>query len=109
MKRGRLVRQPVEHRCDLVPSLPGESEQSLARLRVELAIIVGGQVDLGAIARREDHGLPVTRERACKLCGAVQLDRHPLAQFDRRPMMRDPDQRQLHATHSPPALMRRNA
>ena len=57
VKCRRLVGEPVEDRDDLVPALPRQRTQGLRRARLELAILLGRDVDLGAVARREHHGL----------------------------------------------------
>ena len=109
VKRSGLVGKPVQHRGDLVAALPCKCEQSPACLDVELVILDRSQVDLGAVAGRENYCFLVDGQRARQLGGGVHLDSDPLAQLDRRPMVRDPDQGQLHCRGSSHTLTTRNA
>ena len=84
MERRRVVVHPV-----------GDRAQRLARELLErrerAGAVVAGEVDLGAVAGREADGVaePVGEGR-----GPLERQRDPLAQLDRRDVMRDADERE---------------
>jgi hypothetical protein len=93
---GRLVVQPVDDGLQLVP------RDALERGERPFVRVVG-DVDLGAVARREAHGIAeVPRE----LRGFLRRERDTLAQLDGRDVVRDADERDAHAKW-PPASARR--
>ena len=61
---------------------------------------VGGEVDLGAVARREHDRLAAVGERAGERARACEVDGDALAQLDRGLVVRDADERQVHGAAS---------
>ena len=96
-----LVAQPVEHGREVVAAVAGERRQQLDGSF--LGVVVAGEVQLGAVAGRDDDrlGAEVLGGRA----RSVEVERHALAQLDRRAVVGDADQRQRHAVHP---IARRN-
>ena len=89
MQRGGAIVQPVERGLDLglERSERGDSV-TLGRLRV-----VGRDVELGAVARREAHRLAAAlREPRGERLRRLPLERDPLAQLDRRVVVRGADE-----------------
>src|SRR5207247_4390206 len=81
---------------ELLPRDPLESRE-----RVFIRVV--GDVDLGAVARREANCIA---ELACELCRGLGRERDPLAQLDRRGVMRDADERDAHAKWLPASASR---
>jgi len=89
VQRRRLVSQPVERRLHLRLEL-GER---LDRTPLRVFEIVGGDIELGAIARREADRLPETRGKHRRL---LTVERDALAQLDRCVVVRGADEDETH-------------
>ena len=93
VKGGGLVAEPIQRGAELGL----ESEQ--CRFGLPLGVVggLGGQVELGAVARRQANGLGVVaRKPARKLPGAFWIEGCALPQLDRGLVMRDADENDAH-------------
>ena len=89
MQHGRAIVQPVERRLDLGLER-GERGNGVALGRLG---VVGRDVELGAVARRETHRLATAlREPRGKRLRRLPLERDPLPQLDRRMVVRGADE-----------------
>ncbi len=85
MQGGRVIVHPIGDRAEW---LAGKLLERRERTRT---VVVAGEVQLGAVARREADSVS---ERACEQRSALERQRHALPQLDRRHVVRDPDQRE---------------
>src|SRR5262249_48597101 len=91
--RGGPVLQPIERRLDFRP----ERRERGDRLALCLLGVVGGHVELGAVAGREAHRLaPVRRQTRRERPRILAIERDLLAQLDRRVVMRGADEDETH-------------
>ena len=81
---------PVDHRRELVAAVAGRRSQHFHR--TFLRVLVADEVHLGAVARREDDRL--LPEPLGERAATVSVERHALAQVERRRVMRNADDRQ---------------
>ena len=100
MERRGLVGKPVEGRLDARALVASELEQRGHCARLEKKLLFGGEVELGAVARREHDGLAAVRQRAGERCRAVEIDGNALAELHRCLVVRDADERQVHGLGS---------
>ena len=92
VRRGAVV-QPVERRLDLGP----ERRERRDRILLGLLRVVGGEVELGAVAGREaDRFASVRREPGRQRLRVVAVERHLLAQLDRRVVVGGADEDEAH-------------
>ncbi len=96
MQRSRVLVQPVD---DAVERLSGHMFERGERL----VLVDVRDVELGAVARREAHRIA---ERPREHGRVVERERHPLAQLDRRDVMREADERERHAKWLPASASR---
>ena len=92
VERRRLVAEAVQRRPQLVGTVTGQVEQ---RLHAELlGALVAHEVELGAIARREHDRLRA--QLAGERGRGARVERDTLAQLDRRIVVRDADEGEVH-------------
>ncbi len=98
VQRGRLVRQPVRNGSKGLRGGPGEREQRAVGAIRKPGVLLGSDVELGAVARREDDGLEglsrreLSRESRC----SPEIDRDALAELERGAVVRDACERESH-------------
>ena len=116
VERRRLVAQAIQRGGEIVRPLAGQLRQRVDRLVV--GVLVADEVELGAVARREHDRLAVELlgqplgQRAAR----VEIQRDTFAQLDRRSVVRNAGESQLHeakwvrgrtiATSAKPARLR---
>ena len=89
VQRGSLVAQAIERGLDLRLELCERGDRAL----LGLAGVLRDDVELGAVARREAHGLTeLERQRR----GGLTIERDPFAQLDRCVMVRGADKDEMH-------------
>ena len=99
VQRRRLVRQPVRDRCERARVRSRKREERAIR-DLACVAVARGDVELRAVAGRQNDRLDLTvaaprellRQRPCGL----GIDGHALTQLDRRRVMRDACERDLH-------------
>ncbi len=93
MVRGRPILEPVERRLDF----GAERRERRNGVSLGLLRVVGGEVELRAVAGREaDRFAPVRREPRRQRLRVVAVERHLLAQLDRRAVVRGADEDEAH-------------
>ena len=93
VKGGGPVLQPIERRAEVC--LEGEQRRLGAPFRVRGGLV--GEIELGAVARRQAHGLAGgVAETPCKLGRLIARKRGALPQLDGRAMVRDADEDDPH-------------
>ena len=96
---GRLVRQTVRDRCQRARGGPGQREErAIGPFRETALVLLGCDVELRAVARREHDRLEPLRVRqlARERRRAVEVDRDALAELQRSPVVRDAGEREPH-------------
>ena len=100
MERGRLVGEAVRDGRERRALVPREREQGAVRPLGERLVVGPGEVELRAVAGREDDRLAPLAvplgELARKGARGGQVDRDPLAELDRGAVVRDAGERELH-------------
>ena len=97
-----VVAEAIEDRCESCAFVTREREQRGARALVEVVSgrIVAGEVELGAVARREHDRLAPSGTGAGQRAGErrcpVRVHRNALSQLDGGLAMRDADESELH-------------
>ena len=94
MDPDRLVAESVERRSERLAAVARERGQDLDG--PFLGAGVAREVELRPVARRDDDRFAA--EPLGDRAGAIEVERNPLAQLDRRTVVRDADQRQHDAT-----------
>jgi hypothetical protein len=93
MERRRLVREAVDDRAELLHRQPADGDKGVHGAQFGIG---ADDVQLGAVAGREAHRLPVLGERCRQLAGLRQGNECPLTDSDRRPLVGEPDEREHH-------------
>ena len=96
VQRGGFVCEPVQHRLETRRVLAREREERATARCSSRASSLGREVDLGAVARREDDRLAPVGERGERDRRAGEVDGDMLAQLDRSLVVRHADERELH-------------
>ena len=100
VQRCGLVRETVRERREGSCVRAGQCEERVVGSLCETVVVVRSEVELRAVARREDDRLlclaRAARQAASQRGGRVEVDRDPFAQLDGRGVVRDAGERELH-------------